>query len=59
MTNTTGGNNDPTDDDLDREAAEKEERIERDDESYLTEKREWDDFKDNNPSGMGNRLRQG
>eukprot|EP00009_Paramoeba_aestuarina_P005984 CAMPEP_0201509566 /NCGR_PEP_ID=MMETSP0161_2-20130828/2579_1 /ASSEMBLY_ACC=CAM_ASM_000251 /TAXON_ID=180227 /ORGANISM="Neoparamoeba aestuarina, Strain SoJaBio B1-5/56/2" /LENGTH=436 /DNA_ID=CAMNT_0047904555 /DNA_START=119 /DNA_END=1429 /DNA_ORIENTATION=- len=55
----TGGNNDPTDEDLDREAAEKEEKMERDDANYLREKREWDEFKDNNPSGMGNRLRQG
>ena len=58
-THKIGGGNEPTEDDLDREDAEKEDKIERDDEDYLREKREWDEFKDSNPAGMGNRLRQG
>jgi hypothetical protein len=55
----SGGGNEPTAEDLEDEAAEKEEKEEKDDEEYLAEKRYWDEFNDDNPTGIGNRLRQG
>jgi hypothetical protein len=55
----TGGGNEPTEEDLEREAREKEELIERDDEENLRKERDWDEYKDDNPTGSGNRLGQG
>ena len=55
----SGGGNEPTAEDLDQEEEEKEEKEMRDDDEYLAEKRYWDEFNDDNPTGIGNRLRQG
>jgi len=50
----TGGGNDPGKDDDD-----KDEDADADDDDKVRKAREWDDWKDDNPKGAGNRSRKG
>jgi len=58
----SGGTNDPnqeTEEERDRKEEEEEEKVERDDEEHRAYIEYWDNFKEENPTGSGNRYNQG